>query len=51
MLNTSFTNYAMISNIGQMLSYRTTGAGYSFDAVEAKKIGLGASMVGLWTII
>jgi len=51
MLNLSFTNYAVVSNIGQVTSFRTTGQGYQFDAVEAKKVGLGASMVGLWTIL
>jgi type VI secretion system secreted protein VgrG len=51
MLNLSFTNYAMVSSIGQMVSYRTTGASYQFDAVTAEKVGLGASMVGLWSII
>lgn len=51
MLNGSFTNYALVSSIGQLVSYRTTGSSYQFDAVAAEKVGLGASMMGLWSII
>jgi type VI secretion system secreted protein VgrG len=51
MLNLSFTNFSVISNIGQVASYRTTGQGYSFDALKAQQVGLGASMVGLFSIL
>jgi type VI secretion system secreted protein VgrG len=51
MLNLSFTNYAAVSSIGQLVSYRTTGSSYAFDLQKAEQVGLGASMVGLWSII
>jgi type VI secretion system secreted protein VgrG len=51
MLNGSFTNYSAISNIGALVSYRTSGQSYAFDAVKMEPVGLRQSMVGLWTII
>ncbi len=51
MLNTSFTNYAIVSSIGQVVSYRTTGSSYAYDGVKAEQVPLRASMAGLWSII
>jgi type VI secretion system secreted protein VgrG len=51
MVNLSFTNWSAISNIGALVSYRTSASSVAWDGVKGTSAQLKASMVGLWSIL